>query len=324
MIASDSRRQGGFAAVLVGALSLAGCGDLAHTNPLDRHTLVAVEVTGPDSAFSYRDTLTFVAHTVPSYAPEKVAWSSSGFLSLLPLGNGVFYITDAQRIAAAVDTVRVEVDGRSAMHVLKFVHRAASIQGSECVSQSRTLTLNAFGQQVSLCTLGFDARGYPAPLEGTPTVTATDSSVVVPFSTYSGPAVRAVGNGTSAVRSSLRGMSDSVIVKVWQRISGVSLDPGGCQSMGFPLYVGDSIQVSPTSRGTDPGGALVADTARVRAAVRGMTFALGDPYNGSVKVSPTGLVTAVHAGWTYVVGVATTPEEGTVRGACYFLVQDRP
>lgn len=63
----------------------------------------------------------------------------------------------------------------------------------------------------------------------------------------------------------------------------------------------------------------------MRAAVRGMTFAVGDAHNTSVKVSPEGMVTALQVGWfPYAVGWATTPEEGTVSGVCFLQVNYRP
>lgn len=325
MIASSRMQRMPFVAGLLGALSLAGCGDFAHTNPLDREVSVAVEVTGPDSVFSYRDTVVFVAHTLPSYAPERVVWSSSGSLNLVPIGNGAFYVSSAQPASVVSGALRVEVDGRAAAHVLTFVHRATSMKVSVCGSQSRTPAMDALGRQVPLCVQGFDARGYPAPVEGTPIVTVSDTSVVAPMSTSAGPGIRSVANGTAKVWLFLRGMSDSLTATVWQRIDSVTLDPAGCQVPGLPLYIGDSVQVSPTNRAFDPGGFVIADTARVRAAVRGMTFAVGDAHNGSVKVTPAGMVTAVQVGWfPYVVGWATTPEEGMVRGVCFLQVNYRP
>jgi hypothetical protein len=135
--------------------------------------------------------------------------------------------------------------------------------------------------------------------------------------------LNARANGKAVVRLSVAGMSDSVTVTVWQRIASVWLEPAQCRSVGIPLTVGDSIQVSPTTMALDNAGNFIADTARVRAAVRGMTFINGDLSFGGIKVSPTGMVTALAARWSNIYGTATTPEEGTVTGICFFMPQDK-
>lgn len=307
-------------ATILCSLALSGCGDLAHTNPLDVDAPVAVEVTGPDSAFSYFDTLSFVAHTLPSYAPEVTTWSSTGRLQLIPLGHGRFYVSPSQSVQAAPETVWVEVDGRAASHVLNFVHKATEFRANVCGSPARMLTLDAFGLQRGLCASAFDARGYSAP-SATPTVTVSDTSVIAVAVLGAGAQVTARANGTAVVTFAAAGMADSVIVTVRQRINYVVMSPTACASPGIYLSVGDSIQLSPTNRGVDAGGSLVADTARVRAAVSSMSFVDGDSRTNSVTVSPTGLVVATHTGSDIVQGFATTAEDGTVWSICYFWVR---
>ena len=313
----SSRRLRVAVATILCPLTLIGCGDFAHTNPLDLEAPVTVEVTGPDSAFSSFDTLTFVAHTVPGYSPEITTWSSSGSLQLKPIWNGKFYVSGSPNTRIATATVSVEVDGRFASHVLTFVHRPTSIRASDCMTGARTASMDAFGQSRTLCLGAFDARGYEAPV-GTPTVTASDPSVIEVVPTI--PAdIRAIGNGTSVIRFSIPGASDSVTVTVRQRIADVQLNPARCQ-IGYDLAVGDTVRLSPTNHGTDSNGNFIADTVRVGAAAAAMSFGFPFVSSPSVSISPSGLVTGLQAGWASVVGRATTPAEGTVSGYCGFHV----
>ena len=85
---ADRWRQIELVALGLAAAAL-GCLDLAHTNPFDPATPVAVQVTGPDSAYSFQQIIPFSFTSDPEWA-GVVQWKTSNEKLLHSYGDGRF------------------------------------------------------------------------------------------------------------------------------------------------------------------------------------------------------------------------------------------
>lgn len=87
-----TRRRRSFA--LAGAVILVAavaCGDpYTHTNPYDPAVPVAIEISGPDTTFSYTERATYTAQSVPAFPDSAVNWAVSDSVIFLPEGPGSF------------------------------------------------------------------------------------------------------------------------------------------------------------------------------------------------------------------------------------------
>jgi hypothetical protein len=332
---SGSSRLAQLALAVAFGLSALSCGEFEHTNPLDRQTSVALRIAGPDTVYTYGDTVAFAVISEPVYQPESVTWTRTALagysvFALLPLGDGKFLVSPSQTTESGAVTVEAVVDGRRTAHNVYLEHRTVAIRAGVCFTTppATSTTIESLQYSQPLCMWGEDARGHPTAPQ--PSVTVSDPAVLAfagmsSLPEYNGSysslvMVKSLREGAATVRFSVAGMTDSVTVKVRQRIARLGIAPSGCAGQSLTLAVGDSMQLSPSNQAWDPGGSPLADTARVRAASQGMVF--HDDYNwaGYITVSPTGLVKALMPGFGYVVGSTTSAAEGNLTGYCTFRV----
>jgi hypothetical protein len=74
---------------LVAVVSLA-CGEYARTNPYDPNIPVEIDITGPDTIFSYAGLAQYSARSIPAFPDTAVQWGSSDSIALPPAGPGTF------------------------------------------------------------------------------------------------------------------------------------------------------------------------------------------------------------------------------------------
>src|SRR5512132_157859 len=87
-------RSRSFCTLIAVALLLAGCLDLAHTNPFDPKTPIDIEVTGPESATSLQQIVTYAYTSSPTW-PGPVVWRSTNEALLHSLGDGRYGVVGA-------------------------------------------------------------------------------------------------------------------------------------------------------------------------------------------------------------------------------------
>jgi hypothetical protein len=92
------------AAILVAAFA---CGDpYTHTNPYDPLVPVTLNVTGPDTIFSYSETGQYNAQSVPAFPDSSFQFATSDSIAFPASGRGTF-VSRTPPLYPATQTVRV-------------------------------------------------------------------------------------------------------------------------------------------------------------------------------------------------------------------------
>lgn len=164
------------------------CGDkYLHTNPYDPAVPVVVDLTGPDTLFSYSERGLYSAVSTPAFPDSAFAYASADSTALAPAGRGTFSslapplypATRVVRVSALIGQIDTIIDDQDlgcagaciikATHTLAWRHagwkdivltqRVAKIR-LRCPSDHACDTLSA-GATWSVWADGFDALNFP-------------------------------------------------------------------------------------------------------------------------------------------------------------------
>ncbi|MDQ8160162.1 MAG: Ig-like domain-containing protein [Gemmatimonadota bacterium] len=258
-------------AARLGVVLLASCSE----NPVavrvpDR---ISIAVPVPSGRLSVGETAVLratVAAGLVSLPMAEVVWSSSAptILSVVPGGVLVASARGSAEITAAMAS-----DPRIRTSVF------LSVVGASALSlDTRTLALSEGGQHRLTATVAYDDGATATPLtwrSSVPAVALVDHQGLV----------TAVGSGTTIIRASGSGKSDSAVVTVSpQTVGSVTID--SVSKTAF--FIGDRRTWSATVR--NAGGALLI----------GRTIAWSSANPAVATVSTAGVVTAVGAGTTTI------------------------
>jgi hypothetical protein len=200
----------------VSAFALAGCLDLAHTNPFDPETKVDIQLTGPESATNLQQIITYSVTSNPQW-PGAVQWRSTNEALLHSLGDGQFGVVGIAAppndtasvvvlLGTHVATSRVVV----AQQLTGFTFACGGAT-SPCVFQS--------GQPRSISFEGHDGNGFRMVLPYSVQVSSRQPGVLR-IDSSPGPGVTFTVNvspltvGTSHFVASALGVRDSILVTV--------------------------------------------------------------------------------------------------------------
>ncbi len=258
-------------AARLGVVLLAGCSENPVTVQVPDRITIAVPI--PSGRLSVGETAVLratVAAGVVSLPMAEVVWSSSAptILSVVPGGVLVASARGSAEITAAMAS-----DPRIRTSVF------LSVVGASALSlDTRTLALSEGGQHRLTATVAYDDGATATPLtwrSSVPAVALVDHQGLV----------TAVGSGTTIIRASGSGKSDSAVVTVSpQTVGSVTID--SVSKTAF--FIGDRRTWSATVR--NAGGALLI----------GRTIAWSSANPAVATVSTAGVVTAVGAGTTTI------------------------
>ena len=198
------------------SVALAGCRDLAHTNPYDPETRVDIQLTGPESGTNLQQIITYSFTSNPVW-PGAALWKSTNEALLHSLGDGQFGVVGIAAppndtasvvvlLGTHVATQRVVV----AQQLTGFTFTCTGAT-SPCVFQS--------GQPRSISFEGHDGNGFRMVLPYSVQVSSRQPSVLR-IDSSPGPGVTFIVNvsplaaGTSWFVASALGVRDSVLVTV--------------------------------------------------------------------------------------------------------------
>lgn len=198
------------------ALAVAGCLDLAHTNPYDPETKVDIQLTGPETATNLQQIITYSFTSNPEW-PGAAQWKSTNEALLHSLGDGQFGVVGIAAppndtasvvvlLGTHVATSRVVV----AQQLTGFTFTCVGAT-SPCVFQS--------GQPRSISFEGHDGNGFRMVLPYSVQVSSRQPSVLR-IDSSPGPGVTFTVNvsplavGTSYFVASALGVRDSILVTV--------------------------------------------------------------------------------------------------------------
>jgi len=255
----------------VGGMLLAGACPLDHTNPWDPSTPVQFSISGPTASHGIGDTLVYTASIDPRWSGGPPQWFSSDE-SVIRLVSGGHYVTVAVGTAEVIAHLGPH-ETRMAVSVSQILKGLAV---RTCNAASPDLTY--LQQSVSLCPILVDSAG--GAMSGI--IAAALSSSNPSVATVAGNNVVAQANGTTWIRGSAQGYTDSLLITVQQVPRFVVLQPNPLLLPGGGGTAQITWQVLDNGRSPMPGNPGWT-TTRV----------------GVIDVSQTGLVTAT--GW----GVAT-------------------
>ena len=209
-------RSRSIGALTTATLLLAGCLDLAHTNPFDPKTPIAIEVTGPESATSLQQIVTYAYTSSPTW-PGPVEWRSTNDALLHSLGDGRFGVVGVAAPPNDTASVLLLLGTHAATRRVVVRQQLAGF-GFTCVGASAPCVYQA-GQARTIAVEGHDANGFRMVLPYSVQMSSTQPSVLrvdgapgtgVTFSV----GVSLLTGGTSYLVVSASGVRDSVLVTV--------------------------------------------------------------------------------------------------------------
>jgi hypothetical protein len=195
---------------------LAGCLDLAHTNPFDPGTRVDIAVTGPDAATSLQQIVTYAYTSAPAW-PGAVEWRSTNDGLLHSLGAGRFGVVGVAAPPNDTASVLVLLGTHAATRRVVVTQRLAGFTFS-CIGASTPCSYQS-GQARTIALEGHDANGFRMVLPYSVQVSSTQPNVLrvdsapglgVAFSVGISP----LTPGTSYLVATASGVGDSVLVTV--------------------------------------------------------------------------------------------------------------
>jgi len=211
-----TRRWQRFSVFGVCALALAGCLDLAHTNPYDPETKVDIQLSGPESATNLQQIISYSFTSNPEW-PGTVQWKSTNEALLHSLGDGQFGVvgiaappndTSSVLVLLGTHVVTRRVVVTQQLTGFTFTCTGAT---SPCVFQS--------GQPRTISFEGHDGNGFRMVLPYSVQVSSRQPSVLR-IDSSPGAGVTFTANvfplspGTSYFVASALGVRDSVLVTV--------------------------------------------------------------------------------------------------------------
>jgi hypothetical protein len=188
-------------------LFAAACGDYARTNPLDPGYPLALELVGPDTIYSLNDTIHFQLVTEPARPDLTFTWTTSDAQRLAPIeaapGSFASMANGVVRIGAEFGAHRVERE-------IIVAQRPIALR----IQAPPTRELTSLGEILTVSAAAVDARNTPVP------GSAADlqwSSAAPAVAEVAAGRVTARANGSTWIRASSLGHSDSIEVRVRQR-----------------------------------------------------------------------------------------------------------
>lgn len=297
------------AAPLALMLALYGCGaEWKPSSPYDPAMPLTIRITGPDTLFSFADTLQFDAETTPAWSAEwpskVVTWKSSDLLSL---GEGRFVAIPVT--ADGPKRVTAQIGDRIDTAFVFLRRRAARLRAFTCADTRDSATLATNGV-MSVCAMFYGRDGYPVTPSAAPapaTAFPADPSLVsvgAQPTNVNGNVLEFVARGlregstwvriTGGVTDAGLPIADSVQVTVRQKVVGGTVTPCGA------FAVGDSVILAVDW--LDGGGRPMAlGPATVRWSIVSQTYQ-GVPADSVAAVTPNGLLTTIRPG-TFTVSV---------------------
>ena len=211
-----TRRTQWLSMIGVCVLTVAGCLDLAHTNPFDPETKVEIQLTGPESATSLQQILTYSFTSKPAWT-GTVQWKSTNEALLHSLGDGQFGVVGVAAAPNDTASVLILLGTHTATHRVVVTQQLTGFTftcigaASPCVFQS--------GQPRSIAFDGHDANGFRMVLPYSVQVSSSQPGVLrIDSSPGSGVtftvSVSPLAAGTSYFVASALGVRDSVLVTV--------------------------------------------------------------------------------------------------------------
>lgn len=198
-------------APLVAAFALTACGPYAHENPYDPAADVQITIHGADTLRSLGERTQFTAEVLPSWSGVDPRWQSTDSTLLVPQGGGWF-----QGWENGSALVVASVGDHYATHQI-VVRQRPWRAAVACYLVVSCLTLSAVDQIGTISATQTDSIGRAVsgvPLSSVQ-YTSRDPGVVAVYEEQpTFVRVRAVGNGTTYVVSSLAGHLDSARVTV--------------------------------------------------------------------------------------------------------------
>ncbi len=285
------------------------CSEFAVVNPYDPRYDVQVSLTGPDTATSVGQILTFTVSTTPVWTGTPPTWTSSVPGQLASLGDGRFRVLDELYDPVTV-TVGVSVGPHSAQHAVVLKQRVATLilQDGNGVALD-TLRYNAYQQARALTPVAYDSSGTAISLsyDQWPAIVSRDPQVVQLGTPY---APQSVGDGRTWIVASIDGISDSVPAVVRQLPASFE-----CSAVAptdqIAMALNDSVQISVT-RWVDSTGHTV-DSLPGITGWQMVQRSVDYPPGTSLEVTATGMVYShqyantgtVHVFWTTPDSAAT-------------------
>jgi hypothetical protein len=204
-------------ALALAAVAL-GCLDLAHTNPFDPATPVAVQVTGPDSAYSFQQIIPFSFTSDPDWA-GVVQWKTSNEKLLHSFGDGRFGVVGFAAPPHDTASVVVLLGTHAATHRVVVTQKVAGFTFT-CPFRDAPCQFPRGAGNAVVNFEGHDANGFrmvgPYSVQvasSQPSVLRVDQFVAAPLGSYS-VAVSPLTVGTCYFIASSGGLRDSVLVNV--------------------------------------------------------------------------------------------------------------
>jgi hypothetical protein len=194
------------------------CVDLAHTNPYDPETPFDVQVSGPDSAFSFQQIIPFSFTSDPEWS-GPVQWKTSNDKLLHSFGDGRFAVVGFAAPPNDTASVVVLLGTHTATHRVVVTQKVAGFSFACPVRDAPCQFPRGAGNAV-VNFEGHDANGfrmvgpYSVQVASTqPGVLRIDQFVAAPAGTYS-VAVSPLTVGTCYFIAISGGKRDSVFVTV--------------------------------------------------------------------------------------------------------------
>jgi hypothetical protein len=189
------------------AISLAACGELAHSNPVDPEGKVIIDVAGPTEIHSLGQEVKFTYTSVPEWTFSAPRWESSApdVLGLATAG-GIFV---SRSNGDALVTVRLGPHTADPIPV-RVIQIAAGVTVRTC--DGSPASMRSIGIAIPICAFIRDSIG--SQVSGTPQVSvASTDTAVVALSAGS-----AIGRncGSAYIRADTASWKDSLLVQVCQ------------------------------------------------------------------------------------------------------------
>jgi hypothetical protein len=193
------------------------CVDLAHTNPFDPATKVDIQVSGPDSASSLQQILTYSFTSNPEW-PGVAAWRTSNEALLHSLGDGRYGVVGAATPPNDTSSVVVVLGTHVATHRVVVQQRLTGLTVT-CVPANSQCVLPIGTPNAAVSVTGHDANGFGMAVPFSVQIVSRQSSIVrmdgspgtaISFTLPVTPLAR----GTSYIVASSGQVRDSVLVTV--------------------------------------------------------------------------------------------------------------
>ena len=297
MTGSDRLRRGIALGAAVISLVTVSCEDFPPTNPFDKHAVLTLVLTGPDSVTAIGDTISFQVRTAKGEAVDQLAtWDLPPFLA--PTNTpGQFFVTGFSTPVRGTGTVTVHLNANQTSKAILFAQKATSLSVNWCPYGTKTTTFTALTppgdpmRDVAIaCDDLLDRRGNVVRDPSTLSGIIRDTSIVR-FMTPDLLNVNAFAVGSTWIVYTRAGLTDSLRAVVRQDPVSLTVDPPDCNYF-TKLYLapGDSVQLTARGPVVDAHQNPLADTTLARTILSSIQWTY-DPWL-NVTVSSTGLVRA--------------------------------